>query len=76
VKKAKYKNHAKDPKIPEDVAIKIIDKAKVEDMNDIQATPTPRASRTQTADLARTRLSACALVCAPRPIASAISTAA
>jgi len=36
VKKAKYKNYTPNGPIPAEVAIKIIDKAKVEDMNDIQ----------------------------------------
>jgi len=36
VKKAKVKNWEKGSAIPQEVAIKIIDKAKVEDMNDIQ----------------------------------------
>jgi len=36
VKRAQYKGKEKIESMPENVAIKIIDKAKVEDMNDIQ----------------------------------------
>jgi len=67
VKKAKYKNAAKDPKIPEEVAIKIIDKAKVEDMNDIQAIPAqlPSALRRKCNIIRRapTAASACPRAC-------------
>lgn len=36
MKRAQYKGKEKIESMPENVAIKIIDKAKVEDMNDIQ----------------------------------------